>query len=114
MDTIINTYVDVCNQALELNKHRFPFKQILGAAKQYENGKNIEINVVDGDKIESYVFSIRDSSIIARQHEDCGDCNCVRRWKIERHYLEAISRNAPIYVQNPAKINWEWLYDMSI
>ena len=112
-DSIIETYVNVCNQALELNKHRFPFKQILGAARQFETGKNIEVTVIDDERASSYVFSIQNGRIRHARHSDCGDCQCHRQWKIDLNYLEKIANNAPIYVQNPAKINWEWMYDMT-
>lgn len=110
-DAIIQSYVSVCNKALSLNKDRFPFKQILGAAKQSGKGKMVEVNIDHSDPRESFVFTIENGQIIAKPHESCANCRCDKRWKINRHYLEEVISHPQDFINNPAKINWEWIYD---
>lgn len=110
-DYAIRSYVNICNRALSLNKHRFPFKQILGAAKTAEKGKKIEVNIAGATAIESYVFQIEGDQIIVTPHSQCDDCQCDRKWHIEWHYLENVLKDPASYIQNPAKINWDWIYD---
>jgi hypothetical protein len=30
-------------------------------------------------------------------------------WKVSRSYLDEITRDPETYVENPAKLDWEWL-----
>lgn len=103
-------YLDVCNAALERNRDRFPFKQILGAAQRAERGRLIELQIVE-DEQSSYVMQIEQGRVVAQPHGDCKDCNCVREWNVSKDYLEDVVQNPQIYINNPAKINWEWMYD---
>jgi len=108
--------MDVCNQALHLNKDRFPFKQILGAACRAENGNMIELHIIDNQKTElnqaaNYTITINQKEIIAKPHSECGECECIRQWSIEKDYLQQVSDNPQKYINNPAHINWEWMFD---
>jgi len=106
----MSDYIRVCNEALSLNKDRFPFKQILGAARKSEKGRPVEVKVLDGGPGDVYVFKLRGDGIFFEPHESCENCDCVRTWKTDIPYLKAIAENPEIYIQNPAKINWEWMY----
>lgn len=106
---LFEIYLDICNQALEANKERFPFKQILGAARRSEKHKNIEVCILGDRNPISYVIKITDKKITAKPHPFRKDCACERRWHVTRSYLEDVIKNAHQYIENPAKINWEWL-----
>jgi len=110
-DLLIECYVDICNRALELNKDRFPFQQILGAAREVETGRLIEVDIVDATPKASYVMHIEGDSIVTKAHGDCDDCNCDRLWPVTTQYLKTVVQNPDIHISNPAKINWEWMYD---
>lgn len=111
-DYAIKSYVNICNKALSLNKDRFPFKQILGAAKKSETGKKIEVQIAGDSSIDSYVFSIENNQIIVSPHSSCEKCDCDRSWHLEWPYLQEVLKNPDSYIQNPAKINWDWIYDV--
>lgn len=111
-DHIIQSYIDVCNQALRRNKDRFPFKQILGAAQQAENNKNIEVKIEGASAANSYVFTIKKDQITARLHGECAECQCDRKWRVSMDYLEKVAQNPTKYIQNPASMNWDWMYDV--
>lgn len=113
-DYILQSYVNVCNHALRLNAERFPFKQILGAAQKSEQNRKVEVIIQSGEKPDNYVFSMEGAQIIMMNHGDCSSCDCVRQWFVSREYLVDVAQNAKKYIQNPAKINWEWLYDVPI
>lgn len=110
-DDLMKRYLDVCNQAMALNKDRFPFKQILGAAKASECGKVIEVRILDDVPGMSYAMTFNQDGLVAKPHGDCDDCNCDREWNVSIAYLEEVAQNPTRYIQNPARINWEWLYD---
>lgn len=107
---LLERYVGVCNQALLQNRNRFPFKQILGAARQSERGRPVEVVIADDLSKESYVFYLKDQGIEIRPHGACGACNCVRRWAVHTAYLEEVACRPERYIENPARLNWEWMF----
>lgn len=107
---LLQRYVDVCNRALMFNKDRFPFKQILCGAQAEEAGKKIEVTISDLSAIPSFVFEIEKGQILLKDHGNCVDCNCDRKWSVPVEYLKKIAETPDMYVQNPAKIDWEWMY----
>lgn len=108
---LIERYVGVCNEALIRNAERFPFKQILGAAQKAECGQSIEVVVEDSPTLETYVFRLKGDGISVKPHSQCKDCDCVRSWNTRIPYLESVTRNPEAYILNPAKLDWEWMYD---
>ncbi len=108
---LIQKYVDVCNKALHENSDRFPFKQILGAASKAEQGASVEVKVSDRGGDEAYVFYLEQGGIICKPHDDCKECKCVRTWNASLSYLEDVTSRPEVFITNPAKINWEWMYE---
>jgi hypothetical protein len=109
---LVEQYAGVCNKALLQNKDRFPFKQILGAAKKAESEQPVEVVISDTAPQEVYVFRLGENGIAVETHAGCADCACVRSWNIETSYLQDVIHNPQAYVENPAKLNWEWMYDI--
>lgn len=107
---IVQRYVSICNVALFKNAKRFPFKQILEAAEKTSYGRMIEVEVYDLPSSDKYVFSLAKGRIMAEKH-DCGDsCKCDGKWSVSKDYLDNVIREAPLYIENPARIDWDWLY----
>ena len=107
---LMERYVDICNQALLQNKERFPFKQILGAAKNAEQEKPIEVVIVDTVPLEAYVFRLKENGVTVQPHAACDNCECVRSWNTNMSYLKGVTKDPQSYIQNPAKLDWEWMY----
>ncbi|MGN7438968.1 MAG: hypothetical protein ACTHOO_10040 [Alcanivorax sp.] len=95
--------------SLENNKNRFPFKQIFEAAENQKQGRKVEVEIPGYPN--SFVFEINGGSITAKPHSSCGDCNCDGHWRVNDDYLLDVVGNPEVYIENPAKINWEWLYN---
>ncbi len=108
---LVSDYTDVCNKALSQNSDRFPYEQILGAAKKLAHGQVVEVNVMDWGYAESYIFTLSEQGIVSQPHDACGACECVRSWDVSKDYLERVSEMPNDYIENPAKINWDWLFD---
>ena len=110
---LFQSYLEVCNDALKQNKNRFPFKQILDAARTNAASRTIEVHIVD-DKPKSDIMMTLDADAIrAQSHADCDNCQCDAKWSVSKTYLEDVVNNPDAYIQNPAKIDWDWLYDSS-
>ncbi|GEM_PF-917338 len=109
---LFKRYVDICNRAMEANKDRFPFKQILGAAQnQASPAKNIEVCIIDDRPDAAYVLHFDHDKMSGAAHDSCPNCQCDKQWRITRSYLEDVIKNPDEYIDNPAKINWDWMMD---
>ena len=107
-DDLMRRYLDTCNKALLHNKNRFPFKQIFDAVKKTGAGKMIEVKIAEYDP--TFVVYIADDMIAFDRHDACGSCECDGLWQVEHAFLSEVVQNTQVYVQNPARLNWEWMY----
>lgn len=111
-DLVFQKYIEVCNEALRCNEDRFPFKHILEAARNNKKGRVVEVCILDNDVRDSYALSIENGKLKMRAHSDCANCLCDAQWNVSKHYLKEVVSNPEIYIHNPAKIDWEWMYDI--
>lgn len=52
---LFERYISVCNEALDNNKHRFPFRQILdGLGRQALSGNSVQVLIVDDQPAEGF------------------------------------------------------------
>lgn len=109
---ILENYVAVCNEAMQANKDRFPFKQILGAAQRKERNQPVEVVLSDVHPPEIYVFRLQESGLGVQPHDTCENCDCIRSWKTQLSYLRNVAQNPGEYIDNPAKLDWDWIYDV--
>ncbi|MGH1399423.1 MAG: hypothetical protein ACRBCT_09440 [Alphaproteobacteria bacterium] len=108
---LVQGYAEVCCDAMQANRDRFPFKQILGAARDALRSDPVHVVVKGRAAREDYVFCVSAEGIVVRAHGDCPSCECVRSWVADVDYLRAVVEDSEGYVENPARLNWEWLYD---
>lgn len=104
-------YLEICNQALQESKHKFPFQQILGAARRVNSSRKTEVFVIEDRPQSTYVLSVNDKGIAAEPAASSDNCDCQGEWRVARSYLEDVIQNPQKYIENPAKINWDWLLD---
>lgn len=112
MDDLFNSYIDVCNEALQKNAGRFPFEQMIMAA-QDENGSAPACRcIVGGEKDNSYRLTLENRKISYKPIN--GDNNTgpdnARNWHVSLSYLEDVISHPEHYIENPARLNWDWLY----
>ncbi len=107
-DDLINDYVAICNKALKGSRTRFPFKQIFSALEKANAADAIEVVVSDTSQTYAFFFDAR--GVRVKRHDDCENCNCVRKWTTTSDYLQKVVENPQAYMQNPAKLNWDWMY----
>lgn len=112
MPETIQRYASICNVALYKNAARFPFKQILSAAERTTHGRAVEVEIADQGKVEDtkYVFRLAQGRIHVEAHTCGKSCRCDGTWRVDKSYLDSVINNAPAYIENPALINWDWLY----
>lgn len=107
---LFQKYLDVCNRALKANKDRFPFKQILQAVQTEEEARTVEVSIVDDRPSSDFMIQLKSDKIQAERHNTCGNCQCDGKWNVRKSYLEDVVRNPQKYIDNPARIDWDWMY----
>lgn len=110
-DDLFIRYLNICNQAIEANKDRFPYSQILAAATAPESSRSVEVCIIEDHPEAKYVIQVEDSKLSGKPHESCEKCDCQGQWRVTRSYLEDVIKNPDEYIQNPAKIDWEWMHN---
>jgi len=106
-EDLFHRYVEICNRALELNKDRFPFKQILHTAQNMMDNETVSLAVYDDNPKATYDISINENQIDVIDKNKTDKSNDV--WHINLSYLEKVVGNPEEYIKNPAKIDWDWL-----
>lgn len=106
---LFQRYLDICNRALEANKDRFPFRQILSAMREGAEQRPMEVCIIDDRPEASFTIALAENRIVTRDNKACDACGCKGKWRVRRSYLEDVVRNPEAYIRNPARIDWEWM-----
>jgi hypothetical protein len=105
-EALFAEYLEICNQALESNADNFPYKQLWEAAQQKLKEKAVAVAIYDDHPKAAYEIKFADNTI---------DFHPVKRvpqqesWHVNLSYLEEVVAHKDEYIQNPAKIDWDWL-----
>jgi len=106
-EELLRQCIAVYNRALDQNRDRFPFKQVLGAAQLIGQNRDIRIDFAEGQQ-SSYamIFDGKNLSL----HEQAPAEHFNISWQVERSYLEEMLSHPQSYIDNPANLDWDWLY----
>lgn len=103
----INRYVEICNNALAQSSGRFPFSCILQAVQ--ESGKSPKVRVaLKGDPRDPDQEMRLENGRIVIMPCDAGQSAAI--WKLCPDYLEDVLARPQNYTENPALLDWDWLY----
>ncbi len=109
-DTVLFTdAVNVMNEAIQQNRDRFPYKQIISATQGVADGMRSGIAVYSDDPDtphDYYTLGFSDSQIEILSH---GKDEPTVTWKVSRAYLKKVTENPEEYKKHPAKLDWDWL-----
>jgi hypothetical protein len=116
---LFSDYISVCNQALASSAEKFPFKQILSSVHDRSKGEIVDVEIIDG-QFSSYfrlridTGGVRAVPVCQKKYEGqcCGGCR-NRVWQVQSSYLQYVIHHSDEYIQNPALLDWEWLYEMA-
>lgn len=111
MEELFRRYIDICNKALAKNAGRFPFEQIIMGA-QNENGQAPECHCIVGNKKDHiYLLTLQNGAIsMTPLLEKPAKTKRAHVWQITPTYLEDVTKDPEYYIENPARLNWDWLY----
>ena len=109
---LIDRYVAVCNEALRLNRDRFPFRQIWNALNANQQDYKSYIYITDGDYIDKrcYIFQSNDQGITSHLVQAPENNKAKRCWYLPLAYLTTVTNDPQTYINNPALLDWGWLH----
>jgi len=107
-ERVFQQYLEICNQAIEKNKSKFPYTEIWGARlKALEEELKFEAIVYDDRPKASFMLRLtRDMKIEIVEKKTIPP---EEAWPFTYQYLKRVVDNPQDYIENPAKLEWGWL-----
>lgn len=104
-DALFRQYVEVCNRAMAEHAEEFPYKQIWNAARKAIGENGVRIAVYDDQPKSAYEIHLEGDHLEASRdgHSDSPV------WRMDLSYLQEVVEHPEAYIQNPARLDWDWL-----
>ena len=107
-ERVFERYLDICNQAIDRNKDKFPFMEIWRARWK---------NTVDGNILHCAVYDDRPKIIYTLQLTEDMKIRILKKkhvspkdaWPFKYSYLKHVVDNPQDYIDHPANLDWGWL-----
>ena len=107
-NALFTQYVNVVNDAIGQNENDFPFRQLMQMGEKVLGDKKIGAAVYKGDPDSPHdYFTVRLES--GRFRATHGKEEPDIEWKLDEKHLENVVSNPKPYVDNPAKLDLDWL-----
>lgn len=107
-EEVFKKYLEICNQAIEKNKQKFPYTEIWGARlKALEDELKVEAIVYDDRPKASFMLRLtKDMKIEIVEKKTIPPEDA---WPFTYQYLKRVVDNPTEYIENPARLEWGWL-----
>lgn len=102
-------YLDTCNAALARHEDETPYKQLIELADKKLNDKEIAVALYDDDPDAPHDFftiEMTDGALHFLQH---GKRSPDLVWKTPRAYLKKVVDEPQAYIDEPSKLDFDWL-----
>lgn len=101
-------YLDVCNQAIEKNKDKFPYTEIWRARWKALGANNILQCAIYDDRPKAiYTLQLTEDmkiKILKKEHGTPADI-----WPFKYSYIKRVVDNPKNYIEHPDSLDWGWL-----
>lgn len=110
-ERIFERYLDICNQAIEKNKDKFPYMEIWNTRWK---------NLGRGNILECAVYDDRPKIIYTLQLTEDMKIKILKKtpvvpedvWPFKYSYLKHVVENPQEYIDHPANLDWGWLTEV--
>jgi hypothetical protein len=110
-DVLFVSAMSVWNRALDAHRGRFPYQQILAGLQEEAAHRRAAIALHDQDPnvpVARYVVRFR-NGLIEPAPVQSGNERVFWRPRVDD--LENVVDNATAFIQDPARLDWQWLKD---
>jgi len=112
-ERVFHQYLEICNQAIEQNKSKFPYTEIWGARlKLLKEGMEIPATIYDDRPKAACTLRLTKEmkiEMVKKNPLPPGD----GAWPFAYQFLKRVIDNPQHYIENPAKLEWGWLKAIS-
>jgi hypothetical protein len=107
-ENVFRQYLDVCNQAIERNKDKFPYTEIWNARlKGPEKNSLIHAVVFDDRPKLAYLLCLTPEMKIEITEKK--ELQTNEAWPFSYQYMKRVINHPEKYITNPARLQWGWL-----
>lgn len=106
---LVEGFLDVANRAMSKHADKFPFKQLMALSNTIIGDRSIAIGIYKDDSsntYDHYTYRFQDGKFQMVEH---GKVKHAIEWKASRDYLEEVVENPQEYIDNPFKLDFDWL-----
>ncbi len=107
-EQVFQQYLEICNQAIEKNRDKFPYTEIWGARfKELKDETTLHAIVYDDRPKVAFMLRLTPDmkiEIVEKKPVPTAD-----EWPFTYQYLKRVVDNPQEYIANPAKLEWGWL-----
>jgi hypothetical protein len=107
-ENVFRQYLDVCNQAIERNKHKFPYTAIWNARLKNPE-KNALLHAVVFDDRPKLAYMLRLTPDMKIEISEKKDLQTDEAWPFPYQYMKRVINHPEKYITNPARLQWGWL-----
>jgi hypothetical protein len=107
--SVFTRALNVMNSALEAHKDEKPYSVLIQATEKAMGERKLGVGVYEsdpGNPFDYFTIRYREGSFELDAH---GKKDPDLVWKVSRDYLEKVAADPQEYIDNPLKLDWDWL-----
>lgn len=106
IDQLFKQYIEICNQAMAMNKDQFPYKHLLSVAAKFFSEHPIHLAVYDDQPKGDFSVVYEKDGLTCKAVQSDESKNA---WRINLSYLKKVVDHPEKYLENPEKLDLDWL-----
>ena len=109
--TLFTQALNTLNSALAKHRDALPYKPLIAASEKVLADREVGVAVYKSDAsnpFDYFTIRFREGSFELVSH---GKKDPEIAWKVSQDYLEQVADDPEKYIDNPAKLDWDWLKD---
>lgn len=108
-NAVFTQYLNVLNRSLGAHRDDFPYQQIISAAEELLEDKDIGVAIYEDEPDnphDYFTISFEEGSFEIEEHgKESPDVD----WRVSESYLREVIQNEEEYVEHPDRLNIDWL-----
>lgn len=103
--TLLQRYLEICNDALKKHGDKLPYKEIVSAVKRTIDDHPLELAVYDDKPKAAFTLSLKEEKLVSNGYPE----DVKKAWRMDLSYLRQVVEQPKEYIENPEKLDLDWL-----
>lgn len=104
-EKLFSKYLEICNQALVMNRKKSPFKDIFRAASEAVEDIPFELAVYDDRPKGVFTLHLKGEQLVPGERP----LNEEAAWRLHLSEIQQVVENAIYYIEHPELLQLDWL-----